>query len=107
MRTRRGPRGSAGGSTRCRQSLRETQWTDHHALDAVNPTAHAAPQQSEALVASLVESKSATVGEDGGLEARDERVGILGAFDSGTSFVAPSVQTLALAAQAMAARLVS
>ncbi|CAM2964927.1 FAD/NAD(P)-binding protein [Saccharomonospora xinjiangensis] len=76
-------------------------------VNAVNPTAHAAPQQSEALVASLVESKSATVGEDGGLEARDERIGILGAFDSGTSFVAPSVQTLAVAAEAMAARLVS
>lgn len=74
-------------------------------VNAVNPVAHSVPQRSEALVASLRESGVAVTGEDGGLAPRDERIFVLGAFESGTSFVAPSVQTLAARAAALAPRL--
>jgi uncharacterized NAD(P)/FAD-binding protein YdhS len=76
-------------------------------VNAVNPPAHAIPEASASVVDGLLSAGAVTVAESGGLAARSGRVHTLGAITAGTSFVTPSVPTLAAAAGAMASLLVA
>lgn len=74
-------------------------------INAVNPPAHAVPASAAALVSSLEAAGDAVLGPDGGLAARSPRVHTVGALTADTSFVTPSVPTLAATAHTVAAGL--
>ncbi|MFI9814215.1 FAD/NAD(P)-binding protein [Saccharothrix variisporea] len=74
-------------------------------VNAVNPQSHAVPPAAEPLVGSLLAAGLAALPPAGGLEVRSERVLSLGAVTAETSFVVPSVPTLAAGAAELVKRL--
>lgn len=74
-------------------------------VNAVNPPVHAIPSGTEALVKSLLASGAASSPSAGGLSARSGHVHLLGGISADTSFVVPSLLSVAAGADAIAARL--
>jgi hypothetical protein len=71
----------------------------------VNPPSHAVPAVAEPLVGSLLAGGLAVLPDGGGLQARSDALLSLGAVTADTSFVVPSIPTLAAGADAVVRRL--
>ncbi|SFB54555.1 Uncharacterized NAD(P)/FAD-binding protein YdhS [Amycolatopsis marina] len=76
-------------------------------LNAVNPPAHAIPARTEPLVSSLLDAGVITLPATGGVSLRSGGVHTLGGITASTSFITPSVPTLAAGASAVAAEITS
>jgi uncharacterized NAD(P)/FAD-binding protein YdhS len=76
-------------------------------VNAVNPPAHAIPQDSVLLADALRVAGAVSLPADGGLAVQSDDVHVVGAVAADTSFVTPSVPALAAQAQAVAARILS
>jgi hypothetical protein len=74
-------------------------------VSAVNPPVHAIPGETEALVGSLLAAGAVSSPPAGGLSAGSGHVHLLGGISAGTSFVVPSLLSVAAGADALAARL--
>ncbi|WP_433003652.1 FAD/NAD(P)-binding protein [Kribbella sp. CA-294648] len=74
-------------------------------VNAVNPPVHAIPTETEKLVGSLVATDTVSLPRTGGLSPRSAHIHLLGGISAGTSFVVPSLLSVAAAADATADRL--
>jgi hypothetical protein len=75
-------------------------------VNAVNPPVHAIPAETTALIESLLAANAAALPPTGGLSAQSDRLHLLGGISAATSFVVPSLLSVAAGADALADRLV-
>ncbi|XVV07246.1 FAD/NAD(P)-binding protein [Actinosynnema sp. CA-248983] len=75
-------------------------------VNAVNPQPHAVPAVAEPLVGSLLAGGLAVLPDRGGLEVRSSDLFTLGSVTADTSFVVPSIPTLAAGGVEVVRRLV-
>lgn len=76
-------------------------------VNAVNPPVHAIPTETEALVESLLAAGAVSLPRAGGLSPRSAPVHLLGGLSAETSFVVPSLLSVAAGADAIADRLLN
>jgi hypothetical protein len=74
-------------------------------VNAVNPPVHAIPTETDALVESLLATDAVNLPRTGGLSPRSAHIHLLGGISATTSFVVPSLLSVAAAANATANQL--